>query len=111
MLGLFTPLAAVLLIGTMTVAIATVHGAKGPWSTEGGYEYNLVLIAVAFAITAVGAGQWSLDNVLGLSLSGTEWALGVLAAGVIGGIATMLIGRRVAAADRSHRGAGRATPA
>src|SRR3569833_2662462 len=61
-LGLLTPVAAVLLIGTMTVAIATVHFQKGVWSTEGGYEYNLVLIAVAFAVTGVGPGKWSLDH-------------------------------------------------
>src|SRR5512138_2995266 len=37
-LGLLTPLAAVLLISVMVVAIATVHAPKGPWVTEGGYE-------------------------------------------------------------------------
>jgi putative oxidoreductase len=91
--GLLTPVAAVLLIGTMTVAIATVHGTKGPWSTDGGYEYNLVLMAVAFALAGVGPGAWSLDNAFGIDWSGTSWAIGALVVGVIGGVGTMLIGR------------------
>jgi putative oxidoreductase len=97
-LGLLTPLAALLLIGTMTVAIATVHGQKGIWSTEGGYEYNLVLMAVAFALAGVGPGKWSLDNALGIDMAGTDWAIGALVVGVIGGLGTLLIGRYA----RSH---------
>ncbi|MEA2481219.1 MAG: putative oxidoreductase [Thermoleophilaceae bacterium] len=108
-LGLLTPLAAVLLIGTMTVAIATVHGSKGPWSSDGGYEYNLVLMAVAFAVAGVGAGDWSLDSAFGLSLSGTAWALGALAVGVAGGLGTVGIARLY---GRSSAGTGaHATPA
>src|SRR3954470_20084532 len=49
-LGLLTPLAAALIIAVMTVAIVAVHAQKGPWATEGGYEYNLVLGTVAFAL-------------------------------------------------------------
>src|SRR3954469_14015642 len=43
-LGALTPLATTLLTGTMVTAIRKVHAPKGPWVTEGGYEYNLVLI-------------------------------------------------------------------
>ena len=43
--GTLTPLAASTLIATMITAIRTVHLKNGPWSTNGGYEYNLVLIA------------------------------------------------------------------
>ena len=45
-LGVFTPAASAALTGTMTVAIAKVHGKNGPWITKGGYEYNATLIAV-----------------------------------------------------------------
>ncbi len=96
--GLFTPLAAAMLIGTMTVAIIAVHGSKGPWNTEGGYEYNAVLIAVAFAVTAVGPGNWALDHALGFDLNGAGWAVAALAAGALGGIGMYLSGR---AAGRS----------
>jgi putative oxidoreductase len=93
LLGLLSPLAATALIATMVVAIATVHGAKGPWNTEGGFEYNLVLIAVAFAVAAAGPGNWSLDHALGLDLSGAGWGLAALAAGILGGLSMYTLGR------------------
>jgi len=93
-LGLLTPLAAAALIGVMTVAVATVHFSKGVWSTEGGYEYNAVLMAVAFAVTAVGPGNWSLDHELGFDVQGAGWALAALAAGVLGGFTLLAAGRR-----------------
>jgi putative oxidoreductase len=102
-LGLLTPVAAVLLIGTMTVAIATVHFPKGPWVTDGGYEYNAVLMAVAFAVTGVGPGSWSLDDAFGIGWSGTDWALGALVVGMAGGIGTLLVGRLVGSrSDDAH---------
>src|SRR5947209_4331600 len=61
-LGLLTPAAAAGLIGTMFTAIRKVHGPKGPWVTDGGYEYNLVLIAAVIALADVGPGDWSLDH-------------------------------------------------
>jgi putative oxidoreductase len=92
-LGLLTPLAAVLLIATMTAAIVTVHAPKGPWASDGGYEYNLVLAAVAFAVTAVGSGKLSLDSALGLHDAGIGWALAALAIGLIGGLGAVASGR------------------
>jgi putative oxidoreductase len=97
-LGLFTPFAAAALIATMTAAIITVHYSKGVWSTEGGYEYNLVLIAAVFALAGAGPGAWSLDNAFSLDLSGTGWALGALAIGVFGGLGAVISGRT---ADRT----------
>jgi putative oxidoreductase len=83
--GAATPLAAAALTGTMTVAIDRVHAAKGPWNTEGGYEYNATLMAAVFAITAEGPGALSLDR----REWGAGWALAQLAAGV-GGAAALL---------------------
>jgi putative oxidoreductase len=85
-LGLLTPLAAALITAVMVVAVSKVHFAKGIWVTEGGFEYNLVLVAAAFAVAAVGAGNWSLDHVLSLHVAGAGWALGALAAGILGGL-------------------------
>lgn len=95
-LGLFTPFAAAALIGVMTAAIATVHAKNGIWNTNQGYEFNLTLIAVVFALAGVGAGAWSLDNTFGFDLHGTIWALAALAAGVIGGAASVISGRAAA---------------
>jgi putative oxidoreductase len=92
-LGLLTPLAAAALTGVMTAAVIVVHARNGIWITEGGYEYNLVMVAAAFALVAVGPGAWSLDNALGLDLTGEVWALAALAAGLLGGLGAVLGGR------------------
>ncbi len=93
-LGLFTPLAAASLVGTMTVAIQKVHGSRGPWVTEGGFEYNAVLIAAALLIVDEGPGPLSLDAARGRSRWGSGWALASAAAGVIGAQAVIAAGSR-----------------
>ncbi len=62
-LGLLTPLGAIAIIAAMLVAILTVHSQK-LWVTEGGMEYNLVLIASAAALALTGPGRFSLDAAL-----------------------------------------------
>ena len=94
-LGLFTPFAAAALIAVMTAAVVTVHAPKGIWNTNQGYEYNLVLAAVVFALSGIGAGSWSLDNAFGFDLHGVAWAIGALVVGVIGGAGAVLSGRTV----------------
>ena len=46
----------------MTVAIDKVHGPRARGCSDGGYEYNAVLMAAVFAITAGGPGALSLDR-------------------------------------------------
>jgi putative oxidoreductase len=91
--GLLTPFAAALLTAVMLTAILTVHRASGLWVTQGGFEYNLVLIAAFFALSGAGPGAWSLDRALGLDLAGAGWALAQLAAGVLGAWAALTLGR------------------
>jgi putative oxidoreductase len=71
-LGFLTPLAAAAVIGVMLNAIGTVHGTKGLWVQNGGYEYNLVLITAAFAVatSAAGVGGGLLALVLGAVAAG-----------------------------------------
>jgi putative oxidoreductase len=69
-IGLLTPLAASVLIGVMITAVREVHVKNGPWSSNGGYEYNLVLIATLLALVDGGPGAWSLDRVLSLDDTG-----------------------------------------
>lgn len=97
--GAATPLAASALTGTMTVAIQKVHRAKGPWNTEGGYEYNAVLMAAVFAITASGPGSFALDR----RQWGTGWALAELAAGVGGGLAMIKLAERAPAPEAAEQ--------
>ncbi len=92
-LGLLMPLGAAALSGVMSTAIWTVHKDKGPWATGGGYEYPLVLLAVLFALTELGPGEWSLDQAHDRDLSGPAWALGELSAGVGGAALAIRLGR------------------
>jgi putative oxidoreductase len=77
--GTATPLAAGMLSGTMAVAVRKVHLANGVWVTNGGFEYNAVLMAALFAITAAGPGTAALDE----GHTGAGWALAEFAAGLI----------------------------
>jgi putative oxidoreductase len=61
--GLLTWVAAILIIVPMIIAIVKVHGANGPWATQNGYEYNLVLLVVALGVALIGAGEYSLDAI------------------------------------------------
>jgi putative oxidoreductase len=92
--GLLTPVGSTLLSGTMITAIRKVHAAHGPWVAEGGYEYNLVLLAALFAINDVGPGEFSLDERLGIRRAGAGWAIAQLAAGAIGSTAVVAMGER-----------------
>jgi putative oxidoreductase len=96
-LGAFTPLAAATLIGTMTTAIRTVHLKNGFWSTGGGYEYNLTIIAALLLIVDGGPGALSVDGAFGLEETGTGVALAALAAGVLGSTVSL------AAAKAAHQ--------
>lgn len=82
--GLLTPVGSTAIIGVMSQAIESVHKDKGFFATDGGYEYNLAIVAAALAIADHGPGPISLDNALGIERKGTLVALAVLAAGLAG---------------------------
>lgn len=67
-LGLLNPVGPVAIIAAMLVAIAKVHWSKGLWLSNGGAEYNIVLIAASLAVGLVGSGSFSLDARLGVAL-------------------------------------------
>jgi putative oxidoreductase len=85
-LGFLTPAAAASLIGVMSTAIRKVHAKNGPWVTDGGYEYNLALIAIMVTLADVGPGDLSLDHALGTEVKGPLVALLALAAGIGGAV-------------------------
>ncbi|MBV8712830.1 MAG: DoxX family protein, partial [Solirubrobacterales bacterium] len=72
-LGFATPLAAGAVTSVMLTAINRVHLKNGPWVSNGGYEYNVVLIAAALALTDTGPGELSLDHALGQERKGVVW--------------------------------------
>ncbi|HEX5468702.1 MAG TPA: DoxX family protein [Gaiellaceae bacterium] len=83
-LGLATPLATAALSSVMITAVRKVHAPKGIWVSEGGFEYNAVLLSVLFGLTEVGPGPLSLDAVLGTERRGLRWAVAELALGALG---------------------------
>ncbi|MFL5909398.1 MAG: DoxX family protein [Gaiellaceae bacterium] len=107
-LGLVTPLAAVLLAAVMTTAILTVHLRKGIWSTEGGFEYPLVMLTVAYAVAAIGPGAYSVDSWAGIgNWAGVHWAAAdavragaAVGIGAAAGLLTMAVGRIRLAIER-----------
>lgn len=101
-LGLLTPVGSAMAIAVMVTAIITVHGTKGFFNTDGGYEFNLTLIAASFALAGVGPGQWSLDNALNIDWTGTGWALIALGAGVVAGVGAVVAGRAASASPANQ---------
>jgi putative oxidoreductase len=83
-LGAFTPVAATAISATMMTAMRKVHLAKGPWVTNGGYEYNLALIAAMAMLVETGPGRPSVDSSLFPNWKGTAWALASLGAAAAG---------------------------
>jgi putative oxidoreductase len=83
-LGAATPLAAAALTATMITAIHRVHFKNGPWLTNQGYEYNLVLIAAVLSLAETGPGSPSIDSARGSDMHGPKWALLALLLGAAG---------------------------
>jgi putative oxidoreductase len=83
-LGAATPLAATVLSSTMVTAIRKVHASNGPWVTENGYEYNVVLIAALATLVEHGPGSPSVDAELFPNWKGPGWAAAMLAGAVAG---------------------------
>jgi putative oxidoreductase len=78
--GIAVPLAGAAITGTMTTAIRHVHAEKGPWTTDGGWEYNAVLIAATLAVVE--------DE------CGVGWALAAGIAGAAGSFAVTQLATR-----------------
>jgi putative oxidoreductase len=83
-LGLLTPLAGAVIVGTLLVAAST-HLDKGVWGANGGYELPLLYAVAAATFALAGPGAVSLDAAFGLD---DNWstALGgiAIAAGIVG---------------------------
>jgi putative oxidoreductase len=92
--GLLTPVAGAAITGSMVTAIRHVHLTKGPWMTQGGYEYNAVIIAATGALVDDGPGPISLDRAFGIERSGAGWMLAALGAGTAGSFIASEIGKR-----------------
>jgi putative oxidoreductase len=99
-LGLLTPLAAAVVIGTMTVA-AWTHASNGLWASSGGYELPLINAAAAATLAFTGAGEYSLDNALGLTW-GNGYAVAALALGLVAALIAIVGAKTTQRATRVH---------
>ena len=95
--GFLTPLAAAAIIGAMLNAGVAVHLRNGPWAADNGYEYPLVLGAVAATLGFTGAGATSVDAWLGIG-NGTEGGILALGLGLVVG-AAVLVSRTAAMSE------------
>ena len=94
-LGLFGPVGPALMISVMIVAAISVHWPNGVFAMQNGIEVPLLYATGALAIALSGPGPFSLDALLGI---GSIWtpritAL-VLAVGVAGGVANLMVRRK-----------------
>ena len=103
-LGLFTPLAAAAIVSVMFVAIVSVHLSKGFFAQSGGYEYPLILAAVAAALAFTGPGALAVDSALQLGWRGASWGVAAVVAGVLLGAAP-LVTRKASPAATAHKAA------
>lgn len=85
-LGLWLPLATALIVAVMINAAITVHGSKGLWVADGGYEYPLVLAVVATTLAFTGGGAYALGAALGWEATPLMAMAGVLAGLILGGL-------------------------
>ena len=88
-LGLLTTFAGMGLVGLMSVAAWTVHSGHGLLITGNGWEYVLVLGTIGVTLATIGAGEWSLDNAIGIDLNGPAGFIIAVAGGL--GLAAALL--------------------
>ncbi|GGK70059.1 DoxX family protein [Nocardia camponoti] len=91
-LGLFTPLAAAALLGTMVNVLNTTWGNGLMGGTAGpGYEMGLLFAIVAVVIGFTGAGKYSLDNGRVWDRNGVAIGGGVLVVGIVSGLLILVL--------------------
>jgi putative oxidoreductase len=98
-LGFLGPVGPALMIAVMLVALISVHWSHGLFAASNGIELPLLYATGALGLALVGPGPYSLDALLGITSAWTPrvtWA--VLAVGIGGGLANLVVRRRPAQA-------------
>ena len=88
MVGFLTPLAASAVIGDMftLIGLGWQAGWFGNAAVQTGYEFDVVIVAAAAAISLIGPGRYSADGALKWKLRGFPWGV----AGIVLGLAVGL---------------------
>src|SRR5690348_15491678 len=87
--GFLTPLGAAGALGAMVMAIRT-HWSKGFFNSKGGFEYPLALLAMSVAVGIAGAGDFSLDQLLGTTLPSLVFIILALAALIVDAVGILM---------------------
>jgi len=82
-LGAGMPAATAAATAAMATAVIKVHRANGFFNANGGYEFNLALVASAAALTIDGPGALSVDALVGKRRWGLFWGGIGVAAGLL----------------------------
>lgn len=98
-LGLLTPIAAAIVVGTMIVA-ASPSVSHGLWAARGGYELPLVYALLGAVLGLSGPGAFSLDTALALPVP--PWSGFVAIAVGVGASAPPLLARRATLRQRGR---------
>jgi putative oxidoreductase len=101
--GLLTPIAALVVMGAMITAIATVHVSNGFFNAKGGVEFPLVIAAAMLSLAIAGPGSLSLDHLFGIALNQPETVLALLAVVLLGTAAGLASRRLGGGAARQSR--------
>ena len=93
-LGFLGPIGPALMLSVMIVAAVSVHWHNGVFAMTNGIEVPLLYGTGALALALTGLGAYSLDTVLGISHLWTPAVTALaLAAGIVGGIGSLLVRR------------------
>jgi putative oxidoreductase len=90
MMGFLTPLGCAAIVGMM-VGTLPVHGPKGLWNTNGGFELPLVYATCAALIAFAGPGRASIDAAIGWSSSGPAIGTAAVAFGALTGVVMLAV--------------------
>ena len=102
-LGLLTPLAGAAILGVMINAASALRG-RGPWVTNGGWEYPIVLATIGASFALAGPGAAAVDHAVGLDWS-TPSRVGAVTLGFAAAGGTLLV-RQVLTRSTVSGGAG-----
>lgn len=91
LVGFLGPIAPLVIVADMAVAIVTVHWSKGFWNANGGIEFALLVGLGAAALALTGFGAWSIDAAIGLTLP--AWVLPIWAVAQAVGVGAALASR------------------
>jgi putative oxidoreductase len=90
--GFLTPLAAAALIGDMFNVIFGMQWQAGWFGSAAGpgYEFAVVILGTAVAVSLVGPGRLSVDRALGWRLSGVPWGVAGVVLGLVVGLVVLV---------------------